>query len=68
MYGPQPIHRNVIEFVKNNPGCTKWDAASYITRNSMRCPSKQYSVVNTCIRHGWIEATNLGNKYDLRIK
>jgi hypothetical protein len=60
-----PYKDRVIGYVERNPGCTKWDVASYCTYNRQRCPSKQYYIVNTAIRNGWIEAVWKGNRWAL---
>lgn len=65
--GYSPYKESVINFVSNNPGCCKWDVASYCTRNPLRCPSKQYYIVNTAIKNGWIVARFVGNRYELTI-
>lgn len=60
-----PYKDSVIAYVEANPGCSKWDVASYCTRDRRRCPSKQYYIVNTAIRNGWVQATRLTNRYSL---
>jgi hypothetical protein len=63
-----PYKESVINFVRNNPGCCKYDVASYVTYNGLRNPSKQYYIVNTAIRNGWIEAERRGNRYYLTVE
>lgn len=63
-----PYTNRAVEFVKNNPGCTKWDLAQYLTYHPLRCPSKQYYLVNTQIRLGNIEAKWCKNHYELYVK
>lgn len=60
-----PYKNRVIDYVSRNPGCTKWDVAKYCTYNLRRHPSKQYYIVNTAIRNGWIRAEWRGNRYAL---
>ena len=62
-----PYKDSVIGFVSRNPGCCKWEVASYCTRHPQRCPSKQYYIVNTAIRNGWITAEYRGGRYYLFI-
>lgn len=58
----------VIQFVKNNPGCCKYDVAKHCTYNIRRDPSKQYYIVNTAIKHGWIKATKKSGRYYLTVE
>ena len=51
-----PAHLAVMAYVRDNPGCSKWAAAKAGTRNPLRCPSRQYYLVNTLIRRGYIRA------------
>lgn len=60
-----PYKEMVISYVQNHPGCCKLDVAKYVTRNPRRNPSKQYYIVNTAIRNGWINAVWIGNRYSL---
>lgn len=60
-----PYKERVISFVRNNPGCCKYDVAAYCTKNPLRRPNKQYYIVDTAIRNGWIKATRKGNRYSL---
>lgn len=50
-----PYKDRIINYVENNQGCSKWELASLCTKSGRRCPSKQYYIVNTALRHGWIE-------------
>lgn len=49
-----PFKDSVIQFVSRNPGCSKMDVARYCTSNPRRNPSRQYYIVNTALRNGWI--------------
>lgn len=60
-----PYKDSVISFVRNHPGCCKYDVAKYVTHTWKRDPSKQYYIVNTAIRHGWIVAKKVGGRYFL---
>jgi hypothetical protein len=60
-----PYKDSVVNFVAANPGCTKWAVAQRVTNHPRRHPSKQYYIVNTAIRNGWIRAEWRGNKYAL---
>lgn len=60
-------HRNVLEFVRRNPGCCKFDAAKAGTYSNRRDPSRQYYLVNTLIRQGYLYAELKGNRYELSI-
>ena len=60
-----PYKDSVINYVKRNPGCCKYDVALFCTKSCLRNPSKQYYIVNTAIRNGWIDAEFCGNKYKL---
>ena len=62
-----PYKQRVIDYVSRNPECCKYDVASHCTRNPLRCPSKQYYIVNTAIRNGWIKAKFVGNRYKLTV-
>lgn len=62
-----PYKDTVIAFVERNPGCSKWDVASHCTRSSRRCPSKQYYIVNTAMRNGWIVGRQVGRAYRLYV-
>lgn len=57
-----------MEFVKNNPGCSKLDVAKHCTYNCLRNPSKQYYIVNTAIKNGWIRATFKSGRYYLYLE
>jgi hypothetical protein len=63
-----PYKDSVISYVKNHPGCCKYDVARYVTHNRLRDPSKQYYIVNTAIRNEWIVAKFLGNRYELFVE
>ena len=64
-----PYKNLIIDFVQRNPGCTKMDVARIVTRNPRRSPSKQYDVVNTAIKYGWIKAAKLSSgRYSLTTK
>ena len=58
----------VIAFVLDNPGCCKMDVARHVTYCALRSPNKQYYIVNTAIRHGWIEAVRIGGRYKLYVE
>lgn len=59
-------HLNVLNYVRDNPGCNKYEAAAAGTRNSRRDPSKQYYLVNTLIRQGYLLAfSGKGSSYAL---
>ena len=62
-----PYKERIVSFVRANPGCCKLDVARRCTRSQLRTPSKQYYIVNTAIRHGWIRAEKLGNRYSLTV-
>lgn len=62
-----PYKDSIINFVLQNPGCSKYDVARYCTRNSRRCPSKQYYIVNTALRNKWIVSERVGNRYKLYV-
>jgi hypothetical protein len=63
-----PYKEMIITFVGNNPGCCKYDVARYCTTDRRRDPSKQYYIVNTAIKNGWIKAEWKGNRYSLSVK
>jgi len=56
---------SIINYVENNPGCSKWEVASLCTQSSRRCPSKQYYIVNTALRNGWIYGYMAKGQYRL---
>jgi hypothetical protein len=64
---PSPYAYTVVSYVAANPGCSKWDVAAHVTRDSRRCPSKQYYIVNTAIRYGKVVAAKVGGKYSLKV-
>lgn len=49
-----PYKNTVIDFVRAHPGCTKYAVAARCAQSSRRSPGKQYYIVNTAIRNGWI--------------
>lgn len=51
-----PYKEMVVGFVADNPGCSKMDVARRVTRDPRRNPYKQYHIVNTALRNGWIIA------------
>jgi hypothetical protein len=63
-----PYTARAVEFVKKNPGCSKWELAKHLTYSCLRCPSKQYYLVNTQIRLGNIDAYRNGNRYELYVE
>jgi hypothetical protein len=63
-----PYKERVIEYVRQHPGCSKWDVAEHCTFNSRRCPSKQYYIVNTALRNGWIVGVWRGNRWELFVR
>ena len=60
-------HRRVLEYVRQHPGCCKYDAAEAGTRHPLRAASKQYYLVNTLIRNGYIKAVRKTNRYELKV-
>ena len=63
-----PYKETVINYVRNHPGCCKFDVAARCTYNGRRCPSKQYYIVNTAIKNGWIVAlSGKGGAYALYV-
>jgi hypothetical protein len=60
-----PYAESVVDFVESNPGCCKYDVAKHVTHHPMRCPSKQYYIVNNQIECGNLIANKLKNKYEL---
>lgn len=62
-----PYTEKAVNFVKNHPGCSKYDLARYLTRHPQRDPSKQYYLVNTQIRLGNIKAERKSNRYALYV-
>jgi hypothetical protein len=44
----------VIEFVRNNPGCTRWAVAKFLRRKPTANPRHFYPLVNNQIRYGHI--------------
>ena len=63
-----PYKETVINYVSKHPGCCKYDVARHCTYAQLRNPSKQYYIVNTAIRNGWIKATYSGGKYKLYVE
>lgn len=60
-----PYKESVINFVQNNPNCCKYDVAKHVTKNILRNPSRQYYIVNTAIKNGWIKAKLVRGRYEL---
>ena len=60
-----PYKDRIIAFVESHPGCCKMDVAKYCTYNRLRDPSKQYYLVNTAIKYGWIRAEFKRGRYYL---
>jgi len=58
-----PYRDMVVAYVRAHPGCCKLDVARHVTRDPRRNPSKQYYVVETAIRNGWIVAYYTGGRY-----
>jgi len=58
-----PYRDMVIEYVRSHPGCCKLDVARHCTRDPRRTPSKQYYIVETALRHGWIVGIYAGGRY-----
>ena len=59
-----PYKNQIIEFVRENPGCCKYDVAVAVTYR--RNPSKSYHIVNTALKNKWIFACkNTDNSYSL---
>lgn len=55
-----PYKDSIINFVRRNVGCSKYDVAKHITRDPRRGVSKQYGPVNTAIKHNWIHVFDYG--------
>jgi hypothetical protein len=62
-----PYRDTVVAYVRSHPGCCKLDVARHVTRDPRRNPSKQYYVVETAIRNGWIVAYYTGGRYLLYV-
>lgn len=60
-----PYKNKVIDFVTRHPGCTKMDVAKAVTRSPRCPPSKQYYIVNTALRNGWIAGTFSSGRWHL---
>ena len=60
-----PYTNRAVSFVERNPGCCKYDLASYLRKNPRLNPSKLYRLVNTQIRLGYLVAIHRGNRYEL---
>lgn len=56
-----PYKDAIINFVRRNVGCSKFDVAKHITRDPRRGVSKQYGPVNTAIKHNWIRVFDYGH-------
>lgn len=41
------------------------DVAAHCTRSALRNPSRQYYIVNTALRNGWIVSQWAGNRWKL---
>ena len=54
-----------VEFVRNNPGCTKLAPAEAVGPNGSR--RYGYATVDRCIRAGLIVAERLNNRYALTV-
>jgi hypothetical protein len=62
-----PYKEMIINYVARHPDCSKWDVASYCTYKPRRSPSKQYYLVNTALRYGWIAGNRRGRQYRLYV-
>jgi hypothetical protein len=51
-----PYKEKVVAYVRANPGCSKLDVARHVTYCPRRSPNRQYYIVNTAVRNGWIVA------------
>lgn len=60
-----PYKEMVVAYVSSHQGCCKMDVARHVTHNKMRNPSKQYYIVNTALRNGWIRGDYSGGRYHL---
>jgi len=58
-----PYRDIVVSYVRSHPGCCKLDVARHVTRDPRRTPSKQYYIVETALRHGWIVGIYAGGRY-----
>jgi len=58
-----PYKDTVISYVRSHPGCCKLDVARHVTRSPQRTPSKQYYIVETALRHGWIVGIYAHGRY-----
>jgi hypothetical protein len=58
-----PYKEKVVAYVRANPGCSKLDVARHVTRSPWRGPTRQYYIVNTAVRNGWILAFWAGGRY-----
>jgi hypothetical protein len=58
-----PYRDMVVAYVRSHPGCSKLDVARHVTRDPRRTPSKQYYIVDTAIRHGWIVGIYTRGRY-----
>jgi hypothetical protein len=60
-----PYKDRIIAYVAAHPGCCKCDVAAACTHNRQRNPSKQYYLVNTALRNGWIVGIWRKNRWAL---
>jgi len=64
--GYSPYSAQAIRFVGEHPGCSKFDLARALTRSPLRCPSRQYYLVNTQVSLGNIVAHRVhSSRYEL---
>ena len=62
-----PYKDMIVAYVAAHPGCSKWDVAAHCTYSAQRDPSKQYYLVNTALRNGWIAGEQRGRQYRLYV-
>lgn len=62
-----PYKDTVINFVRRFPGCSKMDVARHCTTHPLRKPGKQYYIVNTALRNGWIVGVWKGHRWSLHV-
>lgn len=60
-----PYAEQVVNYVANNPGCTKADVARHVTYR--RHFSRSYPIVNTAIRCGNLRAEYAHGRYALYV-
>lgn len=64
---PSPYADIIVSYVREHPGCCKWDVARHVARACH--PSKLYYLVNTAIRYGAITAHRTASgKYQLFVE